>query len=147
MSQTTCNHTLELLREVNSGTQMAVTSIDEILEKVRDEKLADILSKSKAEHEQLGDETHALLKTYNDPPKDPGMLAKGMSWLKTNAKILMDDSDKTIADLITDGCNMGIKTLYQHLNEYCNAGENVKKLAKDLIRLEEDLRQDLRDYL
>ena len=126
---------------------MAVDAIDEILEKVQDQKLADILSKSKAAHEQLGDETHELLQNYNDPPKDPGMIAKSMSWLKTNTKMLMDESDQTVADLITDGCNMGIKTIYRHLNEYNEAGENVQKLAKDLIRLEEDLRKDLGAYL
>ena len=139
--------TIKLLQEVNSGTQMAVDAIDEILEKVQDQKLADILSKSKAAHEQLGDETHELLQNYNDPPKDPGMIAKSMSWLKTNTKMLMDESDQTVADLITDGCNMGIKTIYRHLNEYNEAGENVQKLAKDLIRLEEDLRKDLGAYL
>ena len=139
--------TIKLLQEVNSGTQMAVDAIDEILEKVQDQKLADILSKSKAAHEQLGDETHELLQNYNDPPKDPGMIAKSMSWLKTNTKMLMDESDQTVADLITDGCNMGIKTIYRHLNEYSEAGENVQKLAKDLIRLEEDLRKDLGAYL
>lgn len=139
--------TIKLLQEVNSGTQMAVDAIDEILEKVQDQKLADILSKSKAAHEQLGDETHELLQNYNDPPKDPGMIAKSMSWLKTNTKMLMDESDQTVADLITDGCNMGIKTIYRHLNKYSEAGENVQKLAKDLIRLEEDLRKDLGAYL
>ncbi len=139
--------TIKLLQEVNSGTQMAVDAIDEILEKVNDKKLADILSKSKIAHEHLGDETHALLQTYNDPPKDPGMIAKSMSWLKTNTKMLMDESDRTVADLITDGCNMGIKTIYRHMNEYREAGENVQKLAKELIRLEEDLRKDLGAYL
>lgn len=139
--------TIKLLQEVNSGTQMAVDAIDEILEKVNDKKLADILSKSKTAHEHLGDETHALLQTYNDPPKDPGMIAKSMSWLKTNTKMLMDESDRTVADLITDGCNMGIKTIYRHMNEYREAGENVQKLAKELIRLEEDLRKDLGAYL
>ncbi len=139
--------TIKLLQEVNSGTQMAVDSIDEILEKVRDKKLADILSKSKADHEQLGDETHALLQNYDDPPKDPGMIAKSMSWLKTNTKLMMDESDRTVADLITDGCNMGIKTIYKHMNDYKDAGENVKKMAKELIRLEEDLRQALGAYL
>lgn len=139
--------TIKLLQEVNSGTQMAVDAIDEILEKVQDQKLADILSKSKKNHEHLGDETHALLQTYDDPPKDPGMIAKSMSWLKTNTKMLMDESDRTVADLITDGCNMGIKTIYRHMNEYSEAGENVQKLAKELIRLEEDLRKDLGSYL
>ena len=103
--------TVKLLRECNSGIQMAVFSIDEILEKVTDKNLYEILKKSKEKHEKLGDETHAILTECGDETKEPNMLAKGMSWMKTNAKVMMDDSDATIADLIVDGCNMGIKTL------------------------------------
>ena len=39
--------TVKLLRECNSGIQMAVFSIDEILEKVTDKNLYEILKKSK----------------------------------------------------------------------------------------------------
>lgn len=139
--------TINLLRECNSGIQMAVFSIDEILDKTEDEKLRKILTESKKKHEQLGDETHALLSDQGAGTEDANMLAKGMSWIKTNAKVLMDDSDKTIADLITDGCNMGIKTLYRYLNEYSDADSSAAKLASSVIRAEEALRQDLRDYL
>lgn len=126
---------------------MAVFSIDEILDKTKDEKLRKILAESKKKHEQLGDETHTLLSDQGIGTEDANMLAKGMSWIKTNAKVLMDDSDKTIADLITDGCNMGIKTLYRYLNEYSDADSAAAKLASSVIRAEEALRQDLRDYL
>lgn len=147
MPATNNDDTVNLLRECSAGTQMAVFSIDEILEKVRDEKLGKILSDSKKEHEKLGDTVHAYLKELNDAPKDPGIMAKGMSWLETNAKIMMDDGDKTIASLITDGCNMGIKTVQQHLNDYAGANKRSKELAEELIRLEETLRHHLRDYL
>ena len=43
--------TVKLLRECNSGIQMAVFSIDEILEKVTDKNLYEILKKSKERHE------------------------------------------------------------------------------------------------
>ena len=132
--------TVKLLRECNSGIQMAVFSIDEILEKVTDKNLYEILKKSKEKHEKLGDETHAILAECGDETKEPNMLAKGMSWMKTNAKVMMDDSDATIADLIVDGCNMGI-------NQYAAADDAAMKLTDDLIRLEEKLRQDLREYL
>ena len=89
--------TVKLLRECNSGIQMAVFSIDEILEKVTDKNLYEILKKSKEKHEKLGDETHAILAECGDETKEPNMLAKGMSWMKTNAKVMMDDSDATIA--------------------------------------------------
>ena len=59
------------LRECNAGTQMAVYSIGEILENVKDQKLREILISSKNHHEQLGNELHILLQKYGDTTKDP----------------------------------------------------------------------------
>ena len=59
----------------------------------------------------------------------------------------MNDSDKTIADLITDGCNMGVKSLHKYLNEYRAADEKAKELTKKLIDLEQKLAVDIRIYL
>lgn len=70
-----------------------------------------------------------------------------MSWLKTNMKLGMDDSDATIADLITDGCDMGVKSLNQYLNEYSDADKEAKDVCKRLIKIEEDLRQEIQTYL
>ena len=113
--------TIYLLRECNAGTQMAVYSIGEILENVKDQKLREILISSKNHHEQLGNELHILLQKYGDTTKDPGVIAKGMSWIKTNAKLAIDDSDRVCADLITDGCHMGTKTMQRHINQYLAA--------------------------
>ena len=74
-------------------------------------------------------------------------MAKRMSWLKTNMKLGMDKSDATIADLMTDGCDMGIKYLYKYLNQYTAADDTSKDICKRLISIEETLRQDLRCYL
>ncbi len=96
---------------------MAVTSIDEILEKVQNEKLKNLLSETKAHHEQLGNDLHKPLIEYVSVEKDPGALAKSMSYMKTSLKMGMDNSDATVADLLTDGCNMGIKSLSKYLNQ------------------------------
>lgn len=74
-------------------------------------------------------------------------MAKGMSWMKTNVKLVMHESDETIADLMTDGCNMGVKSLSKYLNQYRAAEEKAKDIAKRLINLEEKLAQDMRGYL
>ena len=62
-------------------------------------------------------------------------------------KMSMKDSDKTIADLITDGCNMGVKSLNRYLNQYEAADEVSKDIAKRLINLEERLAIDVRQFL
>ena len=139
--------TIHLLKECDAGSKMAVTSIDEVLEFVKDEKLKKLLSESKAHHEKLGNETHELLSKWGSEEKDPSIMAKGMSWLKTNMKLGKDDSDATIADLITDGCDMGVKSLNQYLNEYSDADKEAKDVCKRLIKIEEDLRQEIQTYL
>ena len=74
-------------------------------------------------------------------------MAKGMSWMKTNMKMTMDDSDATVADLITDGCNMGIKSLYRYMNQYKAADDTSKDICNRLVSIEEELRKGLRNYL
>lgn len=139
--------TISLLRECSSGTQMAVYSIDEVLEKVKDEALRTLLASSKEHHEKLGNEIHIQLNKCNDSTKDPGAIAKGMSWMKTNAKLLADDSDRVCADLIVDGCHMGSKTIQRYLNEYRAADKEARQSAEELIQIEEKLADDLKSYL
>ena len=107
--------TLCLLKECDSGTKMAVSSIDEILDKAEDSKLKQLLSETKNHHEKLGNEIHALLIQQGSKDQEPTPMAKGMSWLKTNMKMGMDKSDATIADLMTDGCNMGRQQSQRYL--------------------------------
>ena len=139
--------TIKLLRECDAGIKMGVASIDEVLEYTHHEQLRDALSACKKEHEKMKEEIQALLAKHHDEGKDPNPMAKGMSWVKTNVKLSMNDSDKTIADLITDGCNMGVKSLTRYLNQYEAADEQSKDIAKRLIHLEEQLAIDLRPFL
>lgn len=141
------NDTICLLKECDAGTKMAVTSIDEVLENVKNRNLKQLLSKSKEHHEALGNEIHTLLISYKSEEKEPNAMAKSMSWMKTNMKMTMDSSDATVADLITDGCNMGIKSLYRYQNQYSSAEQKIKDICSRLITIEEDLRRDLRQYL
>lgn len=139
--------TIYLLKECDSGTKMAVSSIDEILDKTSDSSLKQLLSESRSHHEKLGNEIHTLLVEQGSEEKDPSPMAKGMSWLKTNVKISMDESDAAIADLITDGCNMGIKSLHKYLNQYKDADNVSKKICNRLIDIEEQLCKGLQQYL
>lgn len=139
--------TINLLKECDAGSKMAVASIDEVLEKVKDKTLLEHLIKSKDHHSKLGNELHSLLIEYNSEEKDPSIMAKSMSWMKTNLKIQMNESDSTIASLITDGCNMGIKSLNQYLNEYPAANDKSKDICNRLISIEEMLCDDMKKYL
>ena len=139
--------TVKLLRECDAGVKMGIGSIDDVLKHVEQEAFYKRLTDCKDEHEKLQSEIQQLLDKYQDEGKNPNPIAKSMSWMKTNMKLGMEDSDKTIADLMTDGCNMGVKSLNRYLNQYKAADEVSKDIAKRLINLEEKLAIDIRQYL
>jgi hypothetical protein len=126
---------------------MGVESIDDVIEYAGAPKLRGLLSDCRNAHIKLGDEIEAQLDRFHDEGKDPNPIAQGMSVMKTNMKLIINESDHTIADLMTDGCNMGVKSLSKYLNEYKAASEASKDVAKRLISLEEKLAKDIRGYL
>ncbi len=139
--------TIKLLRECDAGIKMGVASIDDVLDHVQGQELRQKLSQCKQEHETLKTEVQQMLDQYQDNGKNPNPMAKGMSWIKTEMKLAMEDSDRTVADLMTDGCNMGVKSLNRYLNQYEAASERSKDITKRLIHLEAQLATDMRGYL
>lgn len=139
--------TIRLLRECDAGIKMGVSAIEDVVDRVADQRFRRLLTDCAAEHDKLEREIQTLLDKYGDEGKDPNPIAKGMSHMKTGMKLGMDDSDETVADLMTDGCNMGVKSLSQYLNQYKAADEASKDITKRLIALEERLAVDIRGFL
>jgi len=139
--------TIKLLRECDSGVKMGVASINDVLKYVKSDELEKHLIDCRVEHEKLGNEMHELLNKFHDEGKNPNPIAKGMSWMKTNMKLVLNESDHVVADLITDGCNMGVKSLNKYLNQYKAADETSKDITKRLIRLEQSLANNMQRFL
>ena len=124
--------TVRLLRECNAGIKMGIRAIDGVTGNIKKDELQ---------------QTEQLLHAYGDEGKQPHPMAESMAQLKTELGMMMDHSDQKIADLLTTGCDMGVKSLSRYLNEYAAADEQSKDIAKQLIRIESGLTKDLRDYL
>lgn len=139
--------TVYLLKECDAGAKMAVSSIDEVMDDVRDSSMRQLMQESREHHEKLENEIHTLLREHHSEEKDPNPIAKGMSWMKTNMKMTINGNDAAIAELLTDGCNMGVKSLHKYLNQYRAADDTSKDICRRLVSIEEDLCRDLRTYL
>ncbi len=139
--------TIKLLRECDAGIKMGVKSIDDVLDRVKNGDLQQLLNTCKDEHNKLDKELQQLLGQYEDEGKDPNFMAEQMAKIKTEMKLQMNETDHTIADLITDGCNMGVKSLNKYLNQYAAADEKSKDITKRLINLEGQLALDIRKFL
>ena len=139
--------TVYLLKECDSGTKMAVSAIDKVMDKVSNTDLKKLLKESRSHHEKLGGDLHSLLIQHHSAEKNPSPMAKSMASIKTSVKMGLDGSDRTIADLITDGCNMGVKSLHKYLHQYKAADHSAKDVCHRLIDIEEQLSTRLQDYL
>ena len=139
--------TVNLLRECNAGVKMGVATIDEVLPHVKSKKMETVLNECKQRHERIGNQTHELLAEHGVDGKEPNPIAKGMSWMKTNMTLTFNETDTSIADIMTDGCNMGMKSLRRYLNQYSTASDDAKNVTKKLIEQEQQLVNDLSIYL
>lgn len=141
------NDTVKLLRECDSGVRMGIESIGQVIGSVSSSRMKARLEASLNEHESISEKIETMLADMGDDGKKPNPIAKGMSWLKTGMKLTMDKSDSTIADLMTDGCNMGVKSLSKYMNEYAGANNDSREIAESIIKTEERLAHEMRDYL
>lgn len=139
--------TIKLLRECDQGIKMGVSSIEDTLKYVRSRELKRVLEKSKKSHSEINSELLKLLDIYHDSGKEPPVMVQAMSKIKSSVKLQFEGNDSASAELIIDGCNMGVKSLSRYLNKYKAADERSKDLTKRLISLEEELSVQMRKFL
>ncbi len=139
--------TIRLMRQCGLGIKMGISAIDQVYDNVCSDEFKTDLNSCRIAHVKLGNELSGLLKEYGQEDLEPSPMLKGMTKLKTNMSLAMDNSDKGIADLLTDGCNTGIKNLNSYLNKYKAADERSKDITKKLCELEQELVIEMRPYL
>ncbi|MBE6143251.1 MAG: hypothetical protein E7177_04625 [Erysipelotrichaceae bacterium] len=139
--------TIKLLRECDQGIKMGISSIDQVISYVSSEKMKNVFLKSKMEHSKIENEIEEMLSRFQDEGKNPNIFVQGMSKMKTNIELMINDSDYKIASIMVDGTNMGVKSLSRYLNQYKAASEEAKYITRKIIKLEEKLSKDLREFL
>lgn len=141
------NDTVKLLRECNAGCKSATNSMEQVLRYLDNEDLKILIDEYNDKHIKLGDECHQMLNELDEEEKDPDKMAKTFSWISTEVKLMMDDNSQKIAELMIDGCNLGIKSLSKYINQYKNASNESVDLAKRLIKIEQEFMNELLKYL
>lgn len=139
--------TIELLKQVNSGCKMATNSLEQLHEYAKEPSLCNLIEKYDKKHIQIGDKIHILLNKDEKSERDPGSMAKAMSYLTTEMKMMIEKDAHKIADILIDGCNMGIKTLHEYMNRYQDADAKSIALARELISCEKEMSEQLYAYL
>lgn len=139
--------TINLLKECSAGCKMASNSIEQLLPYIRDQGLKDLIYDYDSKHFEIGNECYMLLSKDNMEEKDPGMITKAMSWINTEMKMMIHENSHNIASVMIDGCNSGIKTISEYINNYKTASDESISIAKRFIKMEQEFMNDLLNYL
>lgn len=139
--------TINLLKECNAGCKSATNSMEQVQPYIEDDKLKSIIDGYNDKHIKIGDECHQMLNLYHEEEKDPQVSAKAFSWISTEMKLMINNDDHKIADIMTDGCNMGIKSVSGYINKYKTAAKDSVDLAKKLVKTEQEFMNELLGYL
>ena len=99
--------TIRLLRECDAGAKMGAAAINDVIDRVCSPALRDALTECRNAHEALGAQVRTLLRKNRTRCKDPSAFARSMACAKTKIRLTLRPGDKTIADLMSDGCSMG----------------------------------------
>lgn len=139
--------TIRLLGDCTADIRMRVSTIDALLPNIKDHRLRQKLQESVQDHQLLHKHACNLLSRYGGKEKHPNPLAQSMRTIRTGARMAMGGDDTIAAELVADGCDLGVRSLCRSQNRYCMASPDAQILTRELIRCEEALSARLRPYL
>ncbi len=139
--------TVELLKECNAGIKMAISALDDVLPHISETNLEKLISDSREEHEELQNEVYLLLTKLGESGKNPNPVAKMMEHMKTTFNLTFNEDDRTVSEIIDNGCRMGTDSMRKYLDKYAGAAPEAKEIAGKLIGIEERLSDKLENYL
>lgn len=139
--------TVELLKECNAGCKMAIDSMEQISRYVTDDELKTLITKYNGEHIKMEEDIHRILNNIGEEDQEPSPIAKASSWLQSEVKMMLKGDTHQAASLLTDGCNMGIKSLNEYKNTYKAADDKSVNMCEKICNIETRMVEDLQSFL
>lgn len=126
---------------------MAMESVKKMREYAKDSELNNLLEAYGEKHRKLEGEIANELKSCGEHESDPSMMAEIMARTEMNVKMFMHPDDHQVAKIMMDGCNMGIQSVSEYVNKYPDASSESQRLAKQIIKVEEDFMQEMKGFV
>ena len=141
---------IELLEYIYKNSEMGVFTIKTLLKDLNDKdnkikKLADYEMK---EYNKFQDEARKLIKKNNFDLKTNGIMAKVGSMMGIKKEVSKDNSDSSIAHMLTEGITMGIVDMETKLKNYKNTvDKKIYNLGKDFLKFQQEEIEKLKEFM
>ncbi len=141
--------TAEFLCKLYKNVKMGSESLISLMPKVKDQKLRTDMSVQLGHYEKFATSISKALFDLGREPKEENIVTKASAKIGIAMNTLVDSTSSHIAQMITEGSNMGIDDTIKQLREYENqpVSEQSMKIAREFIEFEEKNVETMRAYL
>lgn len=136
-----------ILQEVQKNTKMAMKAIDALSGKIYDDGLSVQMARESMKYAEIYNKaTDRLLSGKAAFYRDNGfqdMMLKG----SVNMNTMLNTSTSHIAEMLIQGSNRGLTSMWKSVNHHERAGDVSMEIAKELMDFEEKNIERLKQYL
>ena len=138
---------LELLNDVYENAEMGRDTIKRLIKITEDDEFRKTMAYQFAEYQSVMDEARRIFISVGQSPRG----IKGIAKSSVNASIAINTAiDKTsthLAEMIMQGCTMGIIDMIKSIKHNPDASEEVRTLAEKLLATEENNMNIMKEHL
>ena len=142
------NDNIIFLNLIYQNADMGIIGIDTVLKKVENDKLARIISKQRAEYEQIENEVQKILLKFGAKEEEISKLKELRTKMMSEA-MTIGKSDNEIAKMMMQGNERGALEVQEKLNMYKeqDIDEEVISIARKHLDTVEHNREELKEFL
>ena len=138
---------INVLDELHKGCCMGIDAISFVLNKVDGKEFKELLEKQQEKYEGIAEKIEDLYENYSEKePHETTTMNKAMTWYGVQMNTINDKSTSKLAELLTQGTNMGIIEGRKLLN-HKNVDKKVESLVKKYVNMQEDCIEKLKEFL
>lgn len=140
----------ELLKYLYQTTSMGVNSTTYLLEALqnKDNKIKKAIEDELKEYESLQKRVKEKLKEFKQEESEISLMKNMMSYMGINMEVIKDNSDAKMADMLIQGLTMGVLEAEKNIKSYeKEADKDIVKIAKDLVKFQENSIEKLKKFL
>ena len=143
------NQNLNILDEVNKGATMGMDAIQFVEKKVGDESFRDVLNSEYAKYKEISTRANGLYDKFptEKEPHETSAMNKIMTWWGVQMKVMSDQSNSNISELLLNGTNMGIIEGRRLINQNPHIDEEIHTLLCDFVKMQEESYEELKNFL
>ena len=138
---------ITILREIQKNTQMAMSTIDTLLDKTDDSEFTMSLSKQSLGYAKIHNDAVEKLVEEQSGTYRTNQIADIMLRGSVHMGTLTNVSTSHLADMMIQGSNRGLTNMYKTVKHNALAQDMSVELAKELMDFEEKCIDKLKEYL